>query len=93
MLARIINETTDAVVAAVQGVDDILDAVNGTVKDQVINVIQTGGDIGGSTVLSLTPRVPEEKPPAQGQRSGLAFCQLFGLLLMLASLVSAAPRP
>ena len=34
MLAQIVNEVSDAVVAAVNGVDDILDAVTDTVKNQ-----------------------------------------------------------
>lgn len=40
MLKQIIQETTDAVTAAVQGVDNILGAVTSTVKNQVVNVMQ-----------------------------------------------------
>ena len=40
MLAKIIQEATDAVAAAINGVDDILDAITGSVKDQVINVLK-----------------------------------------------------
>ena len=43
MLKEIINETSGAVVAAIQGVDDILDAVTGTVKNQVVNVLKGAG--------------------------------------------------
>lgn len=38
MLAKIIEEATDAVAAAVKGVDNVLDAITGSVKDQVVNM-------------------------------------------------------
>ncbi|HYF97334.1 MAG TPA: hypothetical protein VD947_04870, partial [Patescibacteria group bacterium] len=53
MLARIINETTEAIVAGVEGVDNILDAVTGTVKDQIINVLKSTGEVGGSTIEAV----------------------------------------
>ena len=53
MLARIIEEATDAVAAAVRGVDNILDAITGSVKDQVVNVLKGTGEVAGTGVEAV----------------------------------------
>ena len=53
MLKQIVTETTDAVVAAVQGADNILSAVTGTVKHQVINVLQGTGEVASTGIETV----------------------------------------
>ncbi len=53
MLAKIIQETTDAVAAAVNGVDNVLDAVTDTVKGQAVNVLRSTGEVAGAGVESV----------------------------------------
>ncbi len=63
MIAKIIQEATDAVVAAVQGVDDILDAITGSVKDQVVNVLQGAGEITGDRWRAISGGNYQKCPP------------------------------
>ncbi len=45
MLVKIVDEVAGAVAAAIQGVDNILDVLTDTVKNQVTGALQDAGDI------------------------------------------------
>ena len=46
MLAKLVTETKNIVVTAVEGADDILDALRGAVKNQIVNTLKDIKEIG-----------------------------------------------
>ncbi len=53
MLAKLIEETTKAIVAAVKGVDNVVDAVRETVRDQLKGAMKDLGDVTTQGVESI----------------------------------------
>ena len=54
MIDKIINEVSSAVVATIQGADDILSTLRDTAKNQVVGVLSDTGEVGSAGIDSIT---------------------------------------
>ncbi len=59
MADNLISKTSEVVVSAVEGADDIITALRKAVRGQTVGTLKDVGDIGGTVAGSFCPEAPD----------------------------------